>query len=199
MKTFTKIAVTSVAIVGLMGSGVGVIYAASSTAKTGNPFSNLVSAIATKFNLNASDVQKVFDEQQQQMAAQRQATEQQRMKTMLDKAVTAGKLTQAQEDLIVAKQTEVKTFTESLTGKSATDRQAAMKTEMASLKTWATDNKIPAQYAMFGGGPGMGLGRGGMGMGFGPRGHSGPPASEFGPAPTGTSATLNVPAAVPTP
>ncbi len=87
-------------------------------------------------------------------------------KAMLDQAVKDGKLTQAQEDQIIAKQAEVKTFMDSLKGKSAADRQAAMKKEQDSLKQWAASNDIPSQYILpfkggMMGGPGNGHGMSG--------------------------------------
>lgn len=89
-------------------------------------------------------------------------------KAMLDQAVKDGKLTQAQEDLIIAKQAEVKTFTDTLKDKNQADRQTAMQTEMTAVKAWATTNNIPEQYILpFGGGMMHGGGmRGGMGHGM---------------------------------
>jgi len=82
-------------------------------------------------------------------------------KAALDQAVKDGKITQAQEDLIIAKQAEVKAFRDGLKDKTEADRQAAMKTEMQSIKDWATANNIPEQYVIFAG-RGRGMGDGGM-------------------------------------
>jgi hypothetical protein len=151
------------------------IHAASSTSTSSN---NLVQMIADKFHLNASDVQQVFDQHQQTMEANRA----QKAKDYLDQAVKDGKITQAQEDLIIAKQAEVRTFMDSLKDKSETDRRAAMKTEMDSLKQWAKDNSIPEQYVHPMGGPGGHGPRGGMKDG------SRPPMPADDPASTSTSA-----------
>lgn len=148
------------AALGVGALGAGTALAAQNKSERPNPLSGLVTAIAQKFNLSPSDVQAVVD--------------QQRFTDLLAKAVKDNKLTQAQADLITAKQAEVQTFETSLQGKSEADRQSAMKTELASLKTWATTNKIPQQYLMFGRGglrgPGMFEGkmmRKGWGMGRG--------------------------------
>lgn len=142
---------------GLATAGAGVIHAASNTS-TNNPMSNLVTAIAQKFNLNTADVQQVFDQQHTQMQAQRLED----AKTRLAQAVTAGTITQAQADLITAKHAEMKTFMDSLQGKTPSERQTAIKAQMDSLKQWATQNNIPQQFFMMGGMHGKGHG------GFGP-------------------------------
>ena len=150
----------------------GVIFAAGNPGNVQNRMSGLVAAIAQKFHLNVQDVQQVFDAQRQQSMQQMQAQQGQRMKARLDQAVKDGKLTQSQEDQIIAKQQEVQTFMASLQGKNPQDRQSAIKTEMDSLKSWAQSNNIPSQYLMpfggrMGGMHGMhGWGRGMMGGGW---------------------------------
>ena len=189
MKLFNKIALSAAALAGTATMGAGILHAAT-ISKTGfNPMSNLVNAIATKFNLNTADVLKVFDDQRAQMQQQRQTQQLAHQKTMLDQAVKDGKITQTQEDLIIAKQAEVKTFMGTLAGKTGAERQAAIKTETDSVQAWAKTNNIPEQYVMMFGrgegprGHGMGMmkggGRGpsaGSGQGgFGERGFGGPP------------------------
>jgi len=184
MKLFNKIALGAAALAGTATMGAGILHAATVNGIKFNPMGNLVNAIATKFNLNTADVQKVFDEQRAQMSAQRQAQQAARQKAMLDQAVKDGKITQAQEDLIIAKQKEVQTFMGTLTGKTEADRQAAMKTEKDSIQAWAKTNNIPEQYVMMfgrgegprGGGMGMMKGRG-RGE-FGERGFGGPPLQD---------------------
>lgn len=149
-KASTLLVATAITL-GLATAGAGVIHAASNTS-TNSPMNNIVNALAQKFNLKTSDVQQVFDEQHTQMQAQRLQAE----KDRLAQAVTAGTITQAQADLITAKQAEMKTFMDSLQGKTPSERQTAMKTQMDSLKQWATQNNIPQQFMMLG----MGHGRG---------------------------------------
>jgi hypothetical protein len=149
---------------GLTAAGAGVIHAASGS-DSNNPMSNLVNAIATKFNLNTSDVQQVFDEQHAQMEAQKQ----QNFKDRLAQAVTDGKLTQAQADLIIAKQQELQAQREanktSMQNMTQAERHATMQAQMTALKQWVADNNIPQQFMFFGG---FGKGPGGHGMrGFG--------------------------------
>ncbi len=142
---------TAIAI-GIAGVGVGGVYAATSASNTSNPMSTLVHAIAQKFNLNESDVQQVFDDQHGQMEAQHTAM----FADHLAQAVTEGKLTQAQADLITAKKAELEAKRDSLKDATPTERQAALKDGITSLRQWAKDNNIPLNYLMQMGGMGRG-------------------------------------------
>ena len=129
--------------------------------------STLVQAIAQKFNLNQSDVQAVFDQHRQDQQTQHQ----ERIKTRLDQAVTAGKITTDQETLILNKFQEIASgraaFMTSLQGMTPTDRKAALETARQDLLDWAKTNTIDPQY-LFGG---FGGERMGMGHRFGMRQH----------------------------
>jgi hypothetical protein len=182
LKTIRTLAITSALIAGVAGLGTAAVHAATipSTTARPNPMTTLITAISQKFHLNQADVQKVFDDQQTQMHQQMEAQHQAEFKTRLAEAVTSGKLTQTQADLITTKQAEVKTFMDSVKDKTETERQTAVKTKMDEVKQWAKDNNIPEQFAFFGpmGGPGRhgrgpgeqgqggrgGMMRGGMGM-----------------------------------
>ncbi len=151
-----------ITVFGAGALGVGAVFAQGTPGHTGF-MSGIVTAIAQKFNLDPAVVQAVVDAQRAASQAQHEAQAQAQLKTKLAQAVQAGTLTQAQSDLITAKQLEIKSFQDSLQGKSNADRQAAMKTEMSALTQWAKTNNIPSQFIMFGrGGEGF---HGGMGGG----------------------------------
>ncbi len=133
-------------------AGTGIVSAQSQVTQS----SSLVDKIASTFNLNKSEVQKVFDENRQEKETQHQ----QQFKEKLDQAVKEGKLTQDQETKLLAKLDELRKFRESLKDKSMSERKDAMKTKMEEFKKWLTDNKIPSEYAPMGG--------------HGPHGHHGP-------------------------
>jgi len=142
----------SVAIAGLLAAigagavGVGTTFAASSTPATPHDrMEALVSAIATKFNLSTTDVQAVFDAQH----ATDVAAHKQHMIDGLAKAVTDGKLTQSQSDLLQAKATTEQSFMESLKAMTPDQREAAVKTERAALEQWAKDNGLSKEFARF--------------------------------------------------
>jgi uncharacterized membrane protein YwzB len=172
MNIFNKLALGAVALAGTATIGAGAIQAAGPKGIGFKPMTNLVNAIATKFNLNPTDVQKVIDDQRTQMEVERHTQQAADQKTRLDQAVKDGKITQAQEDLIIAKQTEIQTFMDSLKDKTEADRQAAIKTEMDAVQAWAKTNNIPDGMLMIGRGGAFGGPRGeGMGKGAGMMGN----------------------------
>lgn len=143
-----------VGTVGLAGLASAVsVSAATDTSKSGDPMSSLVDKIASRFSLDKSKVQAVFDEER----AVHQAERQHAMKDRLATAVKDGKLTQGQADKIAAKQAEMKTFMESLKDKTRDQRHQAMEAKRNELKKWATENNIPEEY----------IGPAGHGRGFG--------------------------------
>lgn len=170
MNIVKKVAISATALAGVATLGVSALYAAQTTTTTNrvDPMSSLVQAIATKFHLNATDVQQVFDQSHQEMEQKMQAQHAARLAEMLAKAVTDGKLTQAQADLIKAKQAEMKTSFDAMKTQTLTDaeRKTAMDAQRTALEAWVKANNIPEEYARFVhgfggpmGGPG---GRGGM-------------------------------------
>ncbi len=199
LKTLRKLAVTSTVLAGVAAIGISGISAAAPTGndqstqaqERSNPMSSLINAIAQKFNLNASDVQKIFEEQRTQMETQRDSEHTARAAERLTQAVSEGKLTQAQANLLKAKQAEMKAFHESLKGKTHEECKAAMDAKLAELKTWATANNIPQEYIQFGpmgGGPRGGqMGQNEQGQGFGQRGRMRGPGRGMGRGPGGQS------------
>lgn len=136
---------------------VGVLGVVGANAKTGNDQTTLIQKLAERFNLNSGDVQKVFDEFQQEKRQNMQQEMATRYKEKLDKMVSDGKLTQGQEDAILAKKDELQKKYEELRGLALTvdERNAKMKEIQDELKQWTKDNGIDLKLAnMFG----MGLG-----------------------------------------
>lgn len=133
----------------------------------------LVEAIASKFNLDKTKVQEVFDEQRSKMEAQRE----QELKDKLASLVKDGKLTQAQADKITAKRAEMKKEMEAKRSESAekkdrSERKTEMEAKKKELDAWLKANDISSDYAslLMGGGPGGHGGPGGPGGFGGPRG-----------------------------
>lgn len=146
-------AVTAIGLAAAVGTGV--VSAQSQSSGTG-----LVDKIAQKFNLNKADVQAVFDQNRKDHEAQRQ----QDMKSKLDQAVKDGKLTQDQEDKLVAKFKEMDSYRDSLKDKTEDERHTAMKTKMDEFKQWLKDNNISEDLVRLGGPHGHGGPRGEGGM-----------------------------------
>jgi len=135
----------------------GAVYADSTTNGKINSMSNLVLVIATKFNLNVSDVQAVFDEQNNIMKANRQQNQaemaskmKEQLATELSKVVADGKLTQVQADLITAKKEELQVQ------RTTQKTREEIQTQQDALKQWASDNNIPEEYLNLVCGGGMG-------------------------------------------
>jgi hypothetical protein len=137
---------SAIIALGLVLAGASTIRAAG-TMTNGNPMSKLVDAIAAKFNLQPSEVQAVFDEQRVAMEKEHE----QAFTDRINQAVTDGKLTRDQADKIIAKKAELESLHASMDGKAPDEMRSEMKTQMDSLKKWATDNNIPAEFMMFGG------------------------------------------------
>lgn len=141
-------------IVSLAGAGVaGTNIASAMTNKnSSDKESSLVEAIANKFNLNKTDVQKVFDEQRQ---ARHDEMKQERL-DKLKEALGDKKITQAQYDYIVAAWDEIdKLMTEAGDPRDMTDAQReAIKNKMDELRNWARDQKISKYVGGWGEGRG---------------------------------------------
>lgn len=137
--------------------------ASAATSNSTDPQQSIIDKLATKFNLNKADVQKVFDEDRSAHEAARSAE----VKTKLDQLVKDGKITQAQEDKLIAKAKELQSTHEANREKfksmTEDERKSAMKSERDSLKQWLSDNGLTEEYGRYlmgrGGGPkGMGMG-----------------------------------------
>ena len=151
----------AVASIGIASLGSAGLVSAATSPSTDNPKQSLIDSIATKFNLNKDEVEKVFDENHEA----REAKHEQKMAERLAEAVKDGKLTQEQADKLTAKLKEMhesrEANREAFKDKTPAERQAAIKAERDAFKQWLTDNNIPEEF----GGP--------MGMGGEGRGHRG--------------------------
>ncbi|HUP26215.1 MAG TPA: hypothetical protein VM124_01045 [Candidatus Limnocylindrales bacterium] len=137
--------VTMVGLTSLLG--INLASAQSDSSRTGN----LIDKIAQKFNLNKSEVQAVFDEDKAARAAEMQAKQKER----LDQAVKDGKLSQEQEDKIIAKLAELKAQRDaegdSLKDKTEAERHTLKDQRRTELEQWAKANSIPLEYLRLGG------------------------------------------------
>ncbi len=135
----------------LLGSGLAVQASFAADSPTVSPLNGLVEKIAAKFNLNKEEVQAVFDEEKAVHLAEMNAELKELAEEQLSRAVTDGELTQAQKDLITAKQTETQQKTEeALTIEDEGDRQAALDQIHADLSKWAAKNDIDVRWLRFG-------------------------------------------------
>ncbi len=118
-----------------------------------NPFSSLAKQIAETFNLNQAEVETVFTEHRNQRRAQMENGFTER----LTQAVSEGKITEAQKQLILEKRQEFMTQRE--VGQPLTEAERTAHHE--EMEAWAQQNGIDMDYVMMGG---RGNGRGMRGM-----------------------------------
>lgn len=167
MKKHLMIITAGILTVGALIAGTSAAFAQNSTSNQ----QSLVQKIATRFSLNESEVQTVFDESRVERQAARQAEMQTALNTRLSTAVSEGKLTEAQKQLILAKHTEMheqmENQQESMSSKTPEERRAAMEARRSELETWAQQNNIDISYVAGGRGGMMGSGRHGGMMGEG--------------------------------
>lgn len=116
--------------------------------------SDLVTAIAQKFNLPQDQVQQVFTEHKQKHHAEME----QKMQERLTQLVTDGKLTEAQKQAIITKMAEMKNSFNPETMKDLTpeQRKQQMDQHRKDLDAWAKSQGIdPTLFPMrMGGHPG---------------------------------------------
>ena len=135
--------------------GIGAASAAQNPNKD-----DLVSKIASRFNLNKDDVQSVFDENRAEHQQERKA----KLENRITKAVQNGKLTEDQKAKILAKIDENKAFFESLKDMEPAERKTALDNHKKEMEAWAKENGIHNKWTM----PGRGR-------------HHGPEFGEHGP------------------
>ncbi|MBP7876114.1 hypothetical protein KA012_03930 [Candidatus Woesebacteria bacterium] len=164
MKKQMLAATIGVLTVGALLAGTTSVFAQD----TANGRQSLVQRVASRFSLSESDVQSVFNEDRQE----RQQDMEAQLETRLNQAVTDGKLTDAQKQLILTKHQELQTQREAdqadQSSKTPTERRAAMESRRTELENWATENNIDPSFMAEGQGGKMGMGgghRGGMGEG----------------------------------
>lgn len=147
MRYGKKLIITS-AIVGSAGlAGIGATAMAATSSNSGG-YPSIVQRIASTFGLDPAKVNAVFQQQHQDNQAARQA----KLKTTLDQAVKDGKLTQDQEDKLIA---EINTLHSQLKADTKADRRQDRRDLRAQLERWAKDNGIanlnqilPAHHGM---------------------------------------------------
>jgi hypothetical protein len=123
----------SLGAIGAAGIGASAIAAASGSSASSYP--PIVQKIASTFGLDPAKVNDVFQQQRQDNQQKRQA----HLKSALDQAVKDGKLTQGQEDKLVA---EIDSLRSQLKSENGSDRQQNFQDFKSKLSQWAKANGI---------------------------------------------------------
>lgn len=151
MKKILTCAVITVVLLGLCGA-----LALNAQAKSGNGFySSIIQKLVEKFNLNAEEVQEVFDEARDEMRQEAQARFEERAGGKMDKMPEFNQLTDEQKEALSAKREELREKFEALKDISPEERQAKMEELREELESWAEENGIDSKVLFrfgFGGG-----------------------------------------------
>lgn len=138
----------------------GILDVHFASADNSSPHDNIVQKIAEKFGLNQNDVQAVFDQVRQERQAERES----KFEVKLSQAVTDGKITEEQKNLILNKHEELQSQREQNKEEwmslSPEERKTQMEQRRTQLQNWAEQNGIDINYLFSGFGPGRHWGPG---------------------------------------
>lgn len=152
--------VISTVVLGVL-SLVAVLGVHSVGAYENGPYSNIVQKLVGRFNLNADEVQQVFDEAREERREEMQARFGERGEKMrvgfeerLNQAVSEGKITEEQKQALLAKKVETQTNFEELKDLSFEERKENMEARRQEVQAWAEENGIDLSLVpvFFGGG-----------------------------------------------
>lgn len=143
----TKKTISMIVAVSILSSGV--VVATNAFAQTTNGQSSIPSLaqeIAKKFHLNQKDVQSVFDQHKNEVQARMESN----YENYLNNLVKAGKITQQQEQLILAEHKQLISQSESNASKfknmTPSERRAQFQATRQQVANWAKQNNINPQY-----------------------------------------------------
>ena len=126
----------------------GLVVATNAFAQTSGTTSvpSLVQEIADKFHLNTSDVQSVFTQHRQERLSKMELN----YETYLQNLVNAGKITDAQKQLILNKHDDLlkqmQSDMQNFKNLTPAERKAQVQTTKQDIETWAKQNNINPKY-----------------------------------------------------
>jgi polyhydroxyalkanoate synthesis regulator phasin len=107
-------------------------------AQSGTQYSDLVQAIASKFNLDPAQVQQVVSGVRQQHAQKLEEN----LEAKIAQDVKDGKITQAQANELTAKLKDLRTNLQNLKNEPAANRRADKQKLMGDFRSWAQSQGI---------------------------------------------------------
>lgn len=142
----TKRMFFTVALVSVLSGGLVVATNAFAQTNSQNAVPSLVQEIASKFNLNQSDVQAVFTQHREEMQAKMGSN----YETYLANLVKSGKISEEQEQLILNEHKQLMSQMQSnmknFKSMTPAERKAQTQAEMQSVQNWAKQNNISLRY-----------------------------------------------------
>jgi chromosome condensin MukBEF ATPase and DNA-binding subunit MukB len=139
----SKKVILPLALVAVIGAGA---YGVSQASAASSQKTTLAQSIASAFGLDPSKVETVISQYRQGQMTNKEANYQ----TNLNKAVTDGKLTSAQESAIMTEHNTLAAQLKSAMAQTGSARIAAIKQVKQDAKTWATSNNVPARWLLGG-------------------------------------------------
>jgi hypothetical protein len=121
---------------------IGLAKVSSISAEDSQNYPPIIQKLVARFNLDAGEVQKVFDEEREK----RQQENQLRFEERLNQVVTNGELTQEQKEAILAKKAEMQAQHEEMKNLSWEEKRKAMEQEREEMETWAKENGIEISW-----------------------------------------------------
>ena len=148
MKKYLAYALIGAGIVGILGAGTVFAQAQFSEGK----YPTIIDKLVERFDLDPEEVKEVFEENREERFENMQA----HLDERLDKAVEAGKITEEQKELILAKKSEMIDRMKELKDLSPEERKEQMQETREEMKAWAEENGIDPSFCN-GKGPGRGM------------------------------------------
>lgn len=164
-KKKTIVTLLTTVILGLTILGPSVYAQTNSNSNKGNFFTSFIEFIAQKFGLDKTQVQTAVNQYKQEKKVNAQQNMQDRNKARFDQLVKDGKITQDQENAILAELSALRSKynPSNMKNLTADQRKQQMQAEQDELKAWAQTNKIDYALIMPAKGPnGINGGRKGM-------------------------------------
>ncbi|QQS21367.1 MAG: hypothetical protein IPL87_02545 [Candidatus Moraniibacteriota bacterium] len=159
------LAVSAIAIGTALASGFALVGNVS--ADNIDPRNSIIDRLVSKFNLNKSEVENVFQEERAMRQEARQKEMTARLEDQLVQAVKDGKISEEQKALVLKKHEEMRAARMADFEKRRTltkeERRSESQKRRNDMKAWLSENNIPEDIM------GMGM-RGEKGSGMGHRG-----------------------------
>lgn len=145
------VALTTLALIGLVG------VQSVSAQENQRGYESIVEKLSTKFNIDQTEVQAVFEEQHRE----REQYMQQRGEEKINTAVENGTITEAQKNELLALREKLHNEMEDFSNMTQEERRVKMDEHRATIEAWAESNNVDMADLNFGfgGGPHMGFGK----------------------------------------
>jgi hypothetical protein len=132
--------------------GMAAILTQPAAADSRGEYPGIVQKLVDRFGLNADEVKEIFDQDREERRGQMMA----RFEERLNQAVAEGKITESQEEAILAKKAELQAqhqeMGQEMAGLSVEERRQEMEKHREEMEAWMQQHGIDPEYLMgFGG------------------------------------------------